>query len=174
MTRTRLPLVRSMIAAALALGATSALAQAPIVRPAANTSARPADATTVRATPGTVSRVVLVRVHPGQRVEFDRDMMDNLIPVYEEQKKAGILANYQLISNVTSDGPEDWTVGIVLTYPNYAALDGLADRARPINLKHYGSTQAMQAAGEARSKLATVVSSKLMRGLQYSRVPATP
>ena len=124
----------------------------------------------VKVTPTTVSRVLLDKVHPGQRAAFDQDVVTNLIPVYEEEKKAGILTGYQFFNNVTLDNPnDDWTVAIVLTYPNFATLDTLADKADPITLKHYGSAAKRQAAGEHRNQIRTEVSSRLMRSINYSQ-----
>lgn len=126
----------------------------------------------VKVTPTTVSRVLLDKVNPGMRAAFDQDVMTNLIPVYEEEKKAGILTGYQFFNNVTTNNPNDWTVEIVLTYPNYATLDTLADKADPITLKHYGSAAKRQAAAEHRNQIRTEVSSRLMRTISYS--PGTP
>lgn len=123
----------------------------------------------VKVTPTTVTRVILVKINPGQRPAFDQDVMDNLIPVYEEEKKAGILTNYMIFNNVTTDNPNDWTVGLTLTYANYAALDNLGDRVDPITLKHYGSAAQRQAAADHRNQLATVVSSRLIREVRYTR-----
>ena len=123
----------------------------------------------VKVTPTTVSRVLLDKVNPGQRAAFDQDMVTNLIPVYEEEKKAGILTGYQFFNNVTTDNPNDWTVAIVLTYPNFATLDTLADKADPITLKHYGSAAKRQAAGERRNQIRTEVSSRLIRTISYSQ-----
>lgn len=123
----------------------------------------------VKVTPTTVSRVVLVKVNPGQRPAFDQDMVSNEIPVFEEEKKAGILTGYQLFNNVTADSPSDWSVAIVFTYPNYATLDTLAERTDPITLKHYGSAAKRQAAGEHRNQIRTVVSNRLIRAISYSQ-----
>ncbi len=123
----------------------------------------------VKVTPTNVSRVVLARVNPGQRPAFDQDVMTNLIPVFEEEKKAGILTGYEFFNNVTADNSNDWNVGMLLTYANYAALDGLGDRTDPIELKHYGSAAKRQAAGERRNQIRTVVSNRLMRMVNYSQ-----
>src|SRR2546427_9501909 len=104
-----------------------------------------AQSVNVKVTPTTVSRTFLYKINPGQRPAFDQDVMTNLIPVFEEEKKAGILTGYQFFNNVTADNPSDWTVGMLLTYANYAALDGLGDRTDPIELKHYGSAPERQA-----------------------------
>ncbi len=123
----------------------------------------------VRVTPGAVTRVILVKVNPGQRPAFDQDMMDNEIPVFDEEKKAGIISNYEIFNNVTTNGPNDWGVGIALTYPNYATLDSLGERADPITLKHYGSAEKRQAAADHRNQIRTVQSSRLQRTIRYSR-----
>jgi hypothetical protein len=122
---------------------------------------------TVKVTPGNVDRILLIRVNPGQRPAFDQDVMTNTIPVYEEEKKAGILAGYQLFNNVTTENPNDWTVAIVLTYPNFATLDNLGERTDPITLKHYGSVAKRQEAANHRNQIATVVSSRLIRAIHY-------
>jgi hypothetical protein len=126
----------------------------------------------VKVTPTTVSRTFLYKINPGQRGAFDQDVMTNLIPVFEEEKKAGILTGYQFFNNVTADNPSDWNVGMLVSYANYAALDGLGDRVDPIELKHYGSAAKRQAAGERRNQLRTVVSNRLIRMVNYSQ--ATP
>ena len=126
----------------------------------------------VKVTQTTVSRAVLFKVNPGQRPAFDQDVMSNLVPVYEEEKKVGILTGYQFFNNATVDNPNDWNVAIVFTYPNYATLDNLGDRVDPIELKHYGSAAKRQAAGERRNQIRTVVSNRLIRAISYSQ--ATP
>jgi len=123
----------------------------------------------VKVTPTTVSRTVLFKITPGQRPAFDQDVMTNQIPVFEEEKKAGIITGYQFFNNVTADNPSDWNVGMLITYANYAALDGLGDRVDPIELKHYGSAAKRQAAGEHRNQLRTVVSNRLIRMVNYSQ-----
>jgi hypothetical protein len=138
------------------------------VLPSAQVAAQQA-AGSVKVNPISVTRVVLVKVIPGQRPAFDQDVLDNLIPVYEEEKKAGILTNYMIFNNVTTDNPNDWTVGLALTYPNYATLDTLGERADAITLKHYGSAAQRQAAGDRRNQAASIVSSRLIREVHYTR-----
>ncbi len=66
-------------------------------------AAQQAGAGSVKVTPSAVTRVTLIKVNPGQRPAFDQDVMDNLIPVYDEEKKAGILTNYEIFNNVTTN-----------------------------------------------------------------------
>src|SRR5207245_7154802 len=121
-----------------------------------------------KAPPTTVSRTVLYKTNPRQRPAFDKDVMNNLIPVFEEEKKAGIITGYEFFNNVTADNPSEWNVGMLVSYANYAALDGLGDRVDPIELKHYGSAAKRQAAGEHRNQIRTVVSNRLIRMVSYS------
>ena len=123
----------------------------------------------VRVTGTTVNRVTRYRVNPGQRGAFDQDVMDNLIPIYEEYKKAGILTDYGISNNVTQGNANDWNVAIILTYPSFAALDNLGARQNPILLKHYGSAQKQAAAGEKRNQIRSVVQSYLVQAQRYSR-----
>ena len=123
----------------------------------------------VRVTGTTVNRVTRYRVNPGQRGAFDADVMENLIPIYEEYKKAGILTDYGISNNVTQGNANDWNVAIILTYPSFAALDNLGARQNPILLKHYGSAQKQAAAGEKRNQIRSVVQSYLVQAQRYSR-----
>lgn len=123
----------------------------------------------VRVTGTTVTRVNRFRVNPGQRGAFDRDLMDNLIPIWEEYKKAGILTDYAISNNVTQGNQNDWNVAIILTYPNFAALDNLGQRVNPIQLKHYGSQEKLQAAAQRRNETRTAVQSYLVQNQRYSR-----
>ena len=123
----------------------------------------------VSVTGTTVNRVTRYRVLPGQRGAFDQDVMNNLIPIYEEYVKAGIIASYGINNNVTTANANDWNVAIILTFANFAALDNLGARQNPILLKHYGSAEKQQAAGDRRNQFRTVVQSYLVQAQRYSR-----
>jgi hypothetical protein len=113
--------------------------------------------------PGPVSRVVLLRINPGKANDFWADVRQHTKPVFEEYKKAGIVTNYGFFTKATTENPDDWNVGFILTYQNYAALDGLADRTDPITLKHYGTREARTAAANRRVEYAKTISSFLIR-----------
>ena len=91
----------------------------------------------VRVTTTAVSRVTLVQILPGQGAAFNRDMLENQIPVWEAAKAAGILVSYNLFTKPTIDDEDDWNRGITLTYANWAALDGLAAKMDPIQALRY-------------------------------------
>src|SRR3974390_3507570 len=112
---------------------------------------------------GNVERVVLIHINAGHGDAFWADMKKNTIPIWEAQKAAGLIVEYQWFVNQTTSSPNDWNVGYSLTYKNMAALDGLADKAYDIRMKHYGDQAAEQKVVDKRVENAHVVSSYLLR-----------
>jgi phage gpG-like protein len=114
-------------------------------------------------------RVSLYRFADGMQQATLADMRMHLIPIWEAYKAAGIILDYSTMANVTASSKDDWQLGIVFTYANYAALDGLGAKQAPITLKHYGSAAARTAANEARNKLRILVSTNLVNVSRYTR-----
>jgi hypothetical protein len=114
-------------------------------------------------TPGAVTRIVLIRVKSGHGDQFWADFRQHLKPIYDEEKRQGILTDWHTFTKATLENENDWGVGLSLTYANWAALDNLGPRTDPITLAHYGSPANRTAAGNARSEHGTVVSSFLIR-----------
>jgi hypothetical protein len=112
---------------------------------------------------GPVWRVTYYHIKPGQGEAFWKDFRENVKPVYEEAKKQGILGDYKVWYNVTTDRPDDWDVCVATIYPNYAAIDQIDAKAATISAKHYGSREAMLEAGKKRNEYREVVASKLAR-----------
>jgi len=80
-----------------------------------------------------------------------------------EAKKQGLLSDYKVWNNVTTDGPDDWDVAVATVYPNFAAIDQIDAKAATISTKHYGSREAMIEAAKKRNEIREVVASKLAR-----------
>ena len=114
-------------------------------------------------TPGTVTRVVLIRIKPGHADPFWADVRQHAKPVLDEEKHQGILVDYTVGTKSTLDNPDDWNVVLTQTYPNWAALDNLTSRIDPISLAHYGSAANRTAAATARTEHSTTVASFLVR-----------
>ena len=110
---------------------------------------------------GPVWRVVYYHIKPGQGEAFWKDFRENLKPSYAELKKEGIITEYKVWTNVTTDHPGDWDVALGLLFPNWAAIDQADTRAATILAKHYGSREAMLEAGRKRNDLREVIASKL-------------
>lgn len=114
-------------------------------------------------TPTTVTRVVLIRIKPGRSDQFWQDLRQHLKPIYDEEKRQGILVDYSVATKATTENADDWNVVLTLTYRNWAALDSLAPRTDPITLAHYGSAANRSAAANARIENESVVASFLVR-----------
>jgi hypothetical protein len=112
---------------------------------------------------GPVWRVTYYELKPGQGEAFWKDFRENGKPVWEMLKKEGLIGDYKVWTNVTTDGPHDWDVAVGLMIPNWAAIDQLNAKAATIVAKHYGSREAMIEAGKKRDDLREVVASKLAR-----------
>ena len=110
---------------------------------------------------GPIWRVVYFHVKPGQGEPFWKDFRENLKPSYEALKKEGILTDYKVWTNVTTDNVQDWDIALGLLFPNWAALDQADSKAATILAKHYGSREAMIEAGKKRNEIREVVASKL-------------
>jgi hypothetical protein len=145
---TRKTMHNRLALAALALGLTTAPA---LAQQSPNT------------TPTTVTRVVLVRIKPGHADPFWQDLRQHLKPVYDEQKRQGLLLDYSVGTKSTQDNPDDWNVVLTFTYPNWAALDTFTARTDPITLAHYGTAANRTAAGNARTEHGSIVSNFLVR-----------
>ena len=113
--------------------------------------------------PGPVWRVIYVHLKPGQGDAFWNDVQKNLKPIYDEQKKQGLIMEYKFWTNPVSDGPNDWDVAIGLLYANYAALDQVAAKAATVAIQHYGTREAALEAGKKRSEIGEIVANKLAR-----------
>jgi hypothetical protein len=122
-------------------------------------------------TEGPVVRITLIDIKPGKGADFWRDLRQNIKPLWEELKKAGILVDYSVSVKVTTDGPDDWDVSTALQYKNWAALDGIEGKIDPISLKHYGSAEARTAAGMKRLEFRTFTASFLIRGVTLKDLP---
>lgn len=112
---------------------------------------------------GAVWRVTYYHIKPGQGEAFWKDFREALKPVYETLKKEGMLTDYKVWLNVTTEHPDDWDVAVGLLLPNYAAIDQLDAKAATIIAKHYGSREAMLEAGKKRNDLRIVIASRLAR-----------
>jgi hypothetical protein len=112
---------------------------------------------------GPVWRVTYYHIKPGQGEAFWKDIRENMKPVYADFKKEGLISDYKVWLNDTTDHPDDWDVAVGILFPNYAAMDALDSKAATIAAKHYGSRDAMIEAGKKRNDIRQVVMSKLAR-----------
>lgn len=122
-------------------------------------------------TPGPISRITLFRVKPGQGDAFWNDVRTNLKPIYDEYKRQGIVTDYGYFTKQTFENEEDWTVGLSLSGPNWAALDTFGQRTDAVTLRHYGSAERRTQAANARNATRDLVSSFLIRAQTPNPMP---
>ena len=92
-----------------------------------------------------------------------QDVRQHLLPIWEEQKRRGLITDYSVVTKSTTESPDDWNVGIRVTYKNWGVLDSFTQRNDSVTMAHYGTAAARSAAGDARVVHATTVSSYLVR-----------
>src|SRR6267143_2625016 len=114
-------------------------------------------------TEGGVTRVTLVQILPGHFNAFMDDLKDNIKPIWDAEKKAGLIENYNVFLNTTKANPEDWDIGFTLSYKNFAALDGLAQKVLDLRMKQYGDKSKEQQVIDKRVENGHVVVSVLTR-----------
>jgi hypothetical protein len=114
---------------------------------------------------GAVERVVLIHIAPGHSDALMADFKKNIVPLWESEKSAGLIVEYQLFLNQTSAGPDDWDIGYSIVYKNMAALDGLPDKVYDIRMKQYGDRASEQKVIDKRVEDGHVVSSMLLRDI---------
>ena len=116
-------------------------------------------------TEGGVTRVTLVQILPGHFNAFMDDLKTNVKPIWDAQKKAGLIENYSIFLNTTRANPEDWDIGFTLSYKNFAALDGLAQKVLDIRMKQYGDKSKEQQVIDKRVQNARLIASILTRDI---------
>ena len=116
-------------------------------------------------TEGTVERVTLVRILPGHGNAWWDDVKNNLQPLWNSEKASGLIEGYQVFLNTTKATPDDWDMGIAITYKNMAALDGLGMKVLDLRMKQYGDKSKEQQVIDKRVENGQVVASYLIRNV---------
>ncbi len=122
-------------------------------------------------TPGPVWRVALFKIKPGKMNDVLMDLRQNFRVVSEEYKRQGLIVDYRVYFNTTTEGPNDWDLAIATAFKNFAALDTFPQQSDAITLKHYGTKEKRQAAADARNQWRDLVSSRLMREQTLKPLP---
>ena len=116
-------------------------------------------------TEGEVTRVTLVQILPGHFNAFMDDLKTNIKPIWDAEKKAGLIEDYGIFLNTTKANPDDWDIGFSLSYKNFASLDGLAQKVLDLRMKQYGDKSKEQQVIDKRVQNGRVVISVLTRSI---------
>jgi hypothetical protein len=116
-------------------------------------------------TEGGVTRVTLVQILPGHFNAFMDDLKTNIKPIWDAEKKAGLIENYSIFLNSTKASPDEWDIGFTLSYRNFGALDGLAQKVLDLRMSHYGDKGKEQQVIDKRVQNGRTVASILTRDI---------
>ena len=116
-------------------------------------------------TEGPVERVTLVHILPGHFNAFMDDVKNNIKPIWEAEKSAGLIESYGIFLNQTKASIDDWDIGFELTYKNFAALDGLGMKVLELRMKQFGDKSKEQQVINQRVENARAVASYLIRDI---------
>jgi len=114
-------------------------------------------------TEGGVTRVTLVQILPGHFNAFMEDLKTNIKPIWDAEKKAGLIEDYSIFLNSTRANPDDWDIGFAISYKNFAALDGLSQKVLDLRMKQYGDKSKEQQVIDKRVQNARTITSILTR-----------
>ena len=115
-------------------------------------------------TEGAVVNVASIRTVDGKFDDYMKWLGTTWKAQNEAAKKAGDLVSYQVIG-VEPRGPDDPDLYLVLTYKNWAALDGALARADALSNQFEGSVTAANQAQSDRAKIRRVLGSSTMQVL---------
>jgi hypothetical protein len=116
-------------------------------------------------TEGAVMNVARIRTVDGKFDEYMKWVDTTWKREQEAAKKAGYIVSYQVIS-VEPRGPEDADLLLVITYKNWAALDGALAKGDAIAKEFEGSVAAASQAQADRAKIRRVLGSSTMQVLE--------
>lgn len=114
---------------------------------------------------GTVERVTLLRILPGHGNAFWDDVKNNLQPIWNAEKASGLIEGYQVFLNQTKANPDDWDVGVAITYKDMASLDGLGMKVLDLRMKQFGDKSKEQQVINKRVDNMQTVASYLIRNV---------
>ncbi len=115
-------------------------------------------------TEGHVVNVSAIRTEYGHTEDYLRFLAGNWKKEMEASKAAGLIVDYHVYA-AEPRGPSDPDVYLVITYKNWAALDGLADKSDAIASKVYGSVMKSDEGAVDRGKIRRTLGSETIQEL---------
>jgi hypothetical protein len=120
-------------------------------------------------TEGPVADVTPIRVQDGRFFDYWNWLETHWKPTMEEAKKQGLVLTYS-VYEATPRTPEEPNLYLIVTYPNYAALDGLDAKMNAIDKQLFSLTpqKADQQSGQ-RNVMRTVLGDEILRELKFKK-----
>ena len=113
-------------------------------------------------TEGTVWVLTMIKTKAGLSDDYLKSISGTVKPVYDEEKKQKIILDYKIL-NGDATTPRDFSILIMVQYPNMAALDSLRDKMDPIIEKVMGPEDQRRATAVKRLDIREILGTKTMR-----------
>ena len=131
------------------------------------TASSPTITTTTRGsnapyTEGTVWVLTMIKTKAGLGDDYLKSISQTVKPIYEEEKKQKIILDYKIL-NGDATSPQDFSILIMVQYPNMAALDSLRDKMDPLIEKVMGPEDQRRATAVKRLDIREILGTKTMR-----------
>jgi hypothetical protein len=110
---------------------------------------------------GPVTEVTYLKIEYGHFDEYVEWLNSTWKPLNEAKKKAGLIIDYRVYT-ARPRTPEEPNVIFMITYPNMAAFDRIAEE-NDVAVEMIGSTKEQDAARIARSAYRTRIGTELIR-----------
>jgi len=115
-------------------------------------------------TEGPVVNVAGIRTEYGHFDDYLRFLATTWKSTMEAEKKAGLILSYEVLT-VEARGPDDPDIYLVVTFKNWAALDGLDAKLDALEAQQYGSHEKADQAAVDRGKIRRNLGSQTMQVL---------
>jgi hypothetical protein len=113
---------------------------------------------------GAVWDMQFIRTKPNQRDAYLLSLKQNAKPIWEEERRQGLILDYKIFNNLTQHDPQEWDIAVAIQFKNFAALDGFEAKELSIASKRMGSASAAnQEFGEKHVEMREIVSTKLIQ-----------
>ena len=104
----------------------------------------------------------MIKTKTGLADEYLKQITQTVKPVYDEEKKQKIILDYKIL-NGEATSPQDFSIMIMVQYPNLAALDNLRDKMDPIVEKVMGTEEQRLTTATKRLDIREILGTKTMR-----------
>jgi hypothetical protein len=113
---------------------------------------------------GPVWDLQFIRTKPNQRDAYLLSLKQNARPIWDEEKRQGLILDYKVFNNLTQHDPQEWDIEVAIQFKNFAALDGFEAKERLIASKMAGPTPAgTQQLGDKRLEMREILSTRLIQ-----------
>jgi hypothetical protein len=117
---------------------------------------------------GPVVVVSSIKIKEGKFLDYWNFLSTSWRQENEEAKKQGIVLSYNVYS-AQAKKPTDPDLYLVITYPNFAAMDGLDEKMALIDKKIWGTLKDAAKSDSDRESIRTVLGSEVIREMGFKK-----